>query len=361
MFIQNRTRLKDDAALGIVLSVYFGFGIALMGLITRMEAGNAAGLSSFIYGKTASMLFFDAMLIALTAAAVILFCVLFFKEFALICFDAAYGATQGWPVKRLDFLMMTLVVVVTVIGLQAVGIILVVALLIIPASAARFWTYNLRYMLGLSGLFGAISGMLGAGISALMANLPAGAIIVLAASAVFVFSMVFGSARGLLRMVLERARMRRQILREHLLRDAYEWIESTAVLKHRGKESAADSRPGSRPDELLARRAWSSGQFLRTIRRLRADSMLTTDDSGKLHLTESGFQAAKAVVRKHRLWEAYLISHADVATATVDLSADRIEHVLDADIVRELEQLLPDIGAAEPPRSPHALQAVEGA
>ncbi|MGD9217476.1 MAG: metal ABC transporter permease, partial [Desulfobacteraceae bacterium] len=124
MVIQKYTRLKEDAALGIVLSVFFGLGIALMGMATRMSTGNAAGLSSFIYGKTASMLFFDAMLIALAALGAIVFCVLFFKEFSLICFDADYGATQGWPVHRLDFLMMTLVVVVTVIGLQAVGLIL---------------------------------------------------------------------------------------------------------------------------------------------------------------------------------------------------------------------------------------------
>jgi manganese/zinc/iron transport system permease protein len=128
LVIQRFSRLKDDAALGIVLSVYFGLGIALMGMATRMDAGNAAGLSSFIYGKTASMLFSDALLIAITALVAAIACLAFFKEFSLICFDADYGRTQGWPVTRLDLLMMTLVVLVTVIGLQAVGLILVVAL-----------------------------------------------------------------------------------------------------------------------------------------------------------------------------------------------------------------------------------------
>ena len=149
--IQRFSRLKDDAALGIVLSVYFGLGIALMGMATRMDAGNAAGLSSFIYGKTASMLFSDALLIAVAALIATIACILFFKEFSLICFDADYGSTQGWPVGRLDFFMMALVVLVTVIGLQAVGLILVVALLIIPAAAARFWTFRLPKMLWLSG------------------------------------------------------------------------------------------------------------------------------------------------------------------------------------------------------------------
>ena len=194
ILIQRHSRLKDDAALGIVLSSYFGLGIVLLGFATRISSGNAAGLSSFIYGKTASMLFLDALLIAATALLAAVFCVLFFKEFALICFDGDFAAAQGWPVARLDFLMMSLAVVVTVIGLQAVGLILVVALLIIPPAAARFWTHDLRRMLLLSGLFGAAAGLVGSGISALMANLPAGAVIVLTASGIFLVSMALGSA-----------------------------------------------------------------------------------------------------------------------------------------------------------------------
>jgi len=359
MFIQKYSRLKDDAAMGIVLSVFFGFGIALMGLATRMQSGNAAGLSSFIYGKTASMLFFDAMLIAVTALAAIIFCMLFFKEFALICFDADYGATQGWPVTRLDFLMMSLVVVVTVIGLQAVGLILVVALLIIPAAAARFWTFSLRHMLWLSGCFGALSGMLGSGISALMANLPAGAVIVLTASTLFLFSMTFGSARGVLKLVVERYRLRKRIASENLLRDLYEWFEN--VRPADGAAAVEFQRQGPRIADLLARRSWSSRQLLRTVKHLTASRDLTIDAGHRLLFTDQGVQAAKAIVRKHRLWEAYLVAHADVATGMVDLSADRIEHVLDEEIIGQLERLFPSVNPKELPKSPHALASWQGA
>jgi manganese/zinc/iron transport system permease protein len=359
VFIQKYSRLKDDAALGIVLSVFFGLGIALLGLATRMETGNAAGLSSFIYGKTASMLFFDAMLIALTALAVITFCVLFFKEFALLCFDADYGATQGWPVTRLDFLLMGLVVGVTVIGLQAVGLILVVALLIIPAAAARFWTFRLRNMLWLSGVFGALSGMLGSGFSALMANLPAGAVIVITASAVFLFSMIFGSARGILMLVFERYRLRKRILKENLLRDLYEWFENVHSAAGEGFPKAEEHLQGPIVDDLLRRRSWSQRQLLRTVKRLRASKDLLVDAQNRLRFTEQGLQAAKYIVRKHRLWEAYLISHADVATGMVDLSADRIEHVLDEDIIDKLERLFPNVNPKELPESPHTLKTSE--
>jgi manganese/zinc/iron transport system permease protein len=248
--------------------------------------------------------------------------------------------------------MMTIVVVVTVIGLQAVGLILVVALLIIPAAAARFWTFNLRHMLWLSGLFGALSGMLGAGISALMANLPAGAVIVLTASVLFVFSMALGSARGLLRMVRDRMALQRRIRQENLLRDLYEWFEGAP----HGWQG-----PGPHPQDLQGRRSWSQRQLALALQRLIREGSLNSDADQRLTFSAKGLALAKAVVRKHRLWEAYLLTHADVATGMVDLSADRIEHVLDDDIIKQLEQLFPQISGQEPPASPHALPSVQGA
>lgn len=345
--IQRYTRLKDDAALGIVLSVYFGLGIALMGMATRMESGNSAGLTSFIYGKTASMLFFDAALIAAAALVSALFCLLFFKEFTLICFDPGFAAAQGWPVARLDLFMMTLVVTVTVIGLQAVGLILVVSLLIIPPTAARFWTHDLRRMLLLSGFFGAVSGLVGSGLSALMANLPAGAVIVLAAAAVFGFSMLFGTARGLVRTLRERARLRTRILRENLLRELFEWYET-----------AGAGAGGPAVSDLLPRRSWSRRRLARMRNRLQRDGQITVDTkTGAIRFTETGEAAARSVVRKHRLWETYLITHADTAPGHVDWGADAVEHVLDEALVRELERRIEAGGPETVPKSPHALRS----
>jgi manganese/zinc/iron transport system permease protein len=349
--IQRYSRLKDDAALGIVLSVYFGLGIALMGLATRMDAGNAAGLSSFIYGKTASMLFTDALLIAATALVAAVASLLLFKEFSLICFDADFGRTQGWPVVRLDFLMMSLVVLVTVIGLQAVGLILVVALLIIPAAAARFWTFRLPVMLGLAGLFGALSGFFGSGLSAMMANLPAGAVIVLVASLFFLVSLVFGSARGLVRLGLDRLRLRRKIMDENMLRDLHEWLET-----------ASDRDAPPRAGQMRAQRDWPPAALRRTLKRLRGQGLIEPGaNDGPIILTGDGQIAAREVVRRHRLWETYLITHADVAPAVVDLSADRIEHVLDPNLIRKLEAVMADQAGADLPHSPHELTRIDPA
>jgi manganese/zinc/iron transport system permease protein len=325
-----------------------------------METGNAAGLSSFIYGKTASMIFFDAMLIASTALVATVFCLIFFKEFSVVCFDHDFAATQGWPVGRLDFMMMTLVVIVTVVGLQAVGLILVVALLIIPPATARFWTYQLKTMLLLSGLFGALSGLVGSGISALMANLPAGAVIVLSAATVFLFSMIFGTARGLLRKLLEHVKLRRKITKENLLREMYEFME----YRHAAAPSAADpssAAEGISFESLLRRRSWSAGQLQRTLARLQKDGLSISQPGNRYRLTEQGTTAAARVVRKHRLWETYLLTHADVAPGQVDWGADEIEHVLDREMIERLEALLPDTRTDAMPPSPHRLRTSQGA
>ena len=183
LWIRNHSRIKDDAAMGIVLSVFFGAGVVLLGFIQNMPQGSAAGLESFIYGKTASMVRSDFDLLMGVTLAVLLLSVLLFKEFRLVCFDEAYAAAQGWPVRLLDLLLLALVTAVTVAGLQAVGLILIIAFLITPAAAARFWTERLDRMLLLAALIGGLSGWLAQ--SALMPRLPAGAVIVLVAAAVF--------------------------------------------------------------------------------------------------------------------------------------------------------------------------------
>jgi manganese/zinc/iron transport system permease protein len=281
---------------------------------------------------------------------------LLFKEFTLICFDYSYSATQGWPVFRLDFLMMTLVIIVTVIGLQAVGLILVVSLLIIPPSAARFWTHRLKNMLVLSGVFGALSGLLGSTFSALMANLPAGAVIVLVAALVFVFSLAFGSANGLLSQLIERHRLTNKVIAENLLRELYEFFEV------RKSTASADQSAGDiRFKDLLAVRAWSSNQLRRALKSAITEGVIQARVNQRFALTEKGLQEAYQIVRKHRLWEAYLITHADIAPSQVDWGADAIEHVLDQDMIRKLEKMLPDLRDVLMPPSPHELTGVRKA
>ncbi len=341
LLIRSYTRVKEDAALGIVLSVFFGLGVAILGLIQKMSSGSAAGLESFIYGKTASMLASDAMLIGGVAALALVLCAALLKEFTLLCFDQDFAASQGWPVHALDVLLMTLVVLVTVIGLQAVGLILVIALLIIPPASARFWTEKLVPMTALAALFGALGGALGAGASALVPKLPAGAIIVVTHSLFFAISLVFGASRGVLVRFLNQWRLNRKVGRQHILRALYELHES-----EEGKPITFE--------RLLGRRSWSGARLKNLLRTARRQGLL----SDELSLSPEGMEAARRVVRNHRLWEIYLITHADIAPSHVDRDADSVEHVLDEETIAELETLLAEHAAAEDRlESPHPLES----
>ena len=226
LFIRNHSRIKDDAAMGIVLSVFFGAGVALLTIATKLPGGSAAGLESFIYGKTASMVLADFWILTSVTCTVLCVSVICFKEFCLLCFDDAFASAQGLPVKMLDVLLLGLVTAVTVAGLQAVGLILIIAFLITPAAAARFWVGRLDRMLVLSALIGGISGWLGASVSALLPNMPAGALIVLVAASCFLFSMVFGSERGVFVRFYRQRRLKTGIGRQHLLRALYEILEA---------------------------------------------------------------------------------------------------------------------------------------
>ncbi len=330
--IRTTTPLKDDTAMGIVLSVFFGLGVAVLGMAQTMPAASAAGLETFIYGKTASMIFRDFLLIGGVTGLVAVLSGLLFKEFTLLCFDDTYAASQGWPVKRLDLLLLSLVAIVTVAGLQAVGLILIIAFLITPPAAARFWTERLSRLLLLSALIGGISGWLGASFSALLPRLPAGAVIVLVAAGLFLFSMVFGRARGVFFRLIAHHQLRRKVGRQHLLRAVFELIEA-------GQTSAAgavENRPIPM-EALVAHRSWSRSRVHRLIRRARREDHLEYADGKTLRLSESGFGEAARITRNHRLWEMYLIRHADIAPNHVDRDADRVEHVLGSEMVRELE------------------------
>ena len=342
--IRHATRLKEDAALGIVLSVYFGLGMALLGVIQKMKMGHAAGLESFIYGKTASMLAGDAWLIAGMAGVVLLVCVVLYKEFALICFDQEFAGAQGYPVRVLDAALMLLIVLAVVTGLQAVGLILMIALLIIPPAAARFWTDNLRKMIVLSALIGALSGVVGAAISALAARMPAGAIIVVVAGVLFLFSMIFGSARGLLYRWLHLFRLRRETALQHLVRLIYEWEDGIG-------ESSMPL------EELIRARSWSHPFMQRMLRKARHIGWIQPVGDQRIALTDAGRKKAERIVRNHRLWEAYLIHYAHVAPHHVDRNADRIEHVLGQETIAHLEGILAgDIFGKGVPPSPHPLE-----
>lgn len=215
-YLTRHTRIKQDSAIAAVLSVFFGIGIMLLTEIQHGGAGNQSGLDKFLFGQAASMVLSDVYIMIIISIVLIGLCVLFFKEFKLLSFDPDFARGIGYPVALLDQLIMFLIVVAVVIGIQAVGVVLMAALLITPAVTARYWTDKLGTMVSLSGLFGALSGFLGTMISAGGSNLPTGPLCVLSATVLFMFSLVFAPRRGLLSKGLLRASVKQRVTREAL-------------------------------------------------------------------------------------------------------------------------------------------------
>ncbi|MDX2309069.1 MAG: iron chelate uptake ABC transporter family permease subunit [Hyphomicrobium sp.] len=332
-------RLAEDTAMGAVLSVFFAVGLVLLSYIQTLDTGSEGGLAKFIYGQTAAMSAEEAWAIAVVAALALTVTIALLKEFRVVAFDENFAAVQGWPVARIDLLMMALIVAVTVIGLKAVGLILIVALIVIPAAAARFWTERLGSMVAIAGFFGWASGYMGSALSALVPGLPAGGIIVLVAGAFFLSSLLFAPRRGILASLVRNVRQALEVERQHLLRRIYEHAEETG------------RRPGARITLriLPATRNWSMFRRLAVLGSLSFDRLLR-HDGGTVTLTDAGVREAVRVTRNHRLWERYLVSAAGLEPSHVDRSADLVEHVLDGDIIRRLEEELRAAGRL--PRSP---------
>jgi manganese/zinc/iron transport system permease protein len=302
-WIRERTRLPEDAAIGTVLSVFYGLGMVLLSIAQTMRTGGQAGLEKFLLGATAGMLRSEAELIALGALVVAAMALLFFKELGLLCFDPDYARAEGWNVAALDLLLLALMLGVVVIGLKTVGLVLVVAILIIPPAAARFWTERLGRMVLLAALIGAGGSYLGAALSATAPDLPTGGLIVLTLAALFTLGLLLAPARGLLAAALARLRFR------------------LVVAERQGLLALARGRaPAPGLQRLVLRRRGFLGA------------------GGAA--TPAGRAAARAMAHDQRLWDRFLSERPEEAVALAGWALAPIGNVLPAARVRELEAAL---------------------
>lgn len=210
--IKSRTRLDEDAAIGIVLSTFFAAGVVLLTVVQSVNLPGQAGLSGYLLGSTASMLRSEAEIIALAAAAVVIAILLLRNMLFAVAFDEGYATARGLNVPRLDIVLLFLVLAIVVIGLKAAGLVLVIALTITPPVTARLWTNRASTMVWLAAAFGAAGSYVGAGLSAVAPNMPAGAVIVLSQFTLFAISLAFAPERGLIPAALRHQRLKRDVL-----------------------------------------------------------------------------------------------------------------------------------------------------
>lgn len=230
--ISISTRVSYDSALGTILSVFFGFGLVLLTVIQKMPNANQAGLSTFLFGQAAALVWEEVITMSVLGLIALLPTVLFWKEFKILAFDPEFGESLGYPIRILDVLLTSLLVIAIVIGLQTVGVVLMSAMIIAPAVAARQWTNRLGIMVFLSAGFGAFSGISGAFVSSSVPRLPTGPTIVLVISGIVVVSLLFAPNRGLLWRWIRNRRNARKLKLDAVLLDVYALAAQHSPMDH---------------------------------------------------------------------------------------------------------------------------------
>ncbi len=286
MWIVRQSRLPEDSALGIVLSVFFGVGLVLLTFVQREPTASQAGLNTFLFGQAATLVMEDVVVIAGLGSVALAVVALFWKEFKLLAFDREFGGSLGIGMRRMDVLLTTVLVVAIVIGLQTVGVVLMSAMVVAPAAAARQWTDSLGVMVMLSAAFGALGGVTGAVASSTTTGIPTGPAIVLAVTLVVAVSLVFAPRRGLAWEWVRHRRNQQQVRTGAILTDLYALARQHTDRGH------------GHPVAVLEAMDAKRGGVRRTLAVLEGDGLAKREADDSWSLTAAGEQAALAAIAR---------------------------------------------------------------
>ena len=327
-YITRNTKLKEDTAIGLTLSVFFGVGILL--LTNIQHSGNAAqsGLDSFLFGKAASLILDDILIFGTVGIILMVIVFLFYKELFLISFDENFARTIGLPVKTIELLLSTLTVMAVVVGIQAVGVVLMAAMLITPAAAARYWTSNLTGMIFLAVLLSIVSGIGGAFVSYQEKNMPTGPWIVMIISIIAILSFLFSPQKGIVARLFLQRQHKLKILKENILKLLFQLGEK--------EKNFLTIRS---IDEIIKKRPIIKNDLQKGLNLLRLEGYVSKEKSG-WKLTNEGKEQGQRVTRLHRLWEMYLTEYLRIAPDHVHDDAESMEHIITPEIEQKLEEQL---------------------
>ncbi len=212
--IEKYTKIKFDSGLAFILSVFFGFGLVLLSYLNRLPGANKAGLNKFIFGQASTFTEKDVNLIFYIGFILLAVIFIFWKDFKIVSFDREFAETLGFPGRKLELFISILIVATVMISIQVAGVILVSALLISPAVAARQWTDRLSVMVMLAGFFGGVSGLIGTFLSIKESDLPTGPVIVVVISIIVIFSILFSTKRGIIFKILKNRNKKKTIMKQ---------------------------------------------------------------------------------------------------------------------------------------------------
>lgn len=372
--VQRTTLLKTGESMGVVFTGFYGLGIVLLTLIQNLHLdrpltatssladrffhwlaavgvispfnSGQAGLDRFLFGQIIGISPGDVRFMAIIAIVTIVIIIANWRALAAWSFDEGFARGIGLPVALIDNLMTVLMTVAIVISIQAVGVVLVSAMLVTPAATAYLLTDRLHRMAILAAAFGAAAGVLGAFASLFGDKLPTGSLMVLAASLLFALAFFLSPRHGVLPRARRVWQRRRRTQAENLLRTLW------GIMENRGGgkvDTRADRRFGVY--DVAATRQESPAQVRTLWRRAAGFGWVEPASADPMIVTDDGLEEARRVVRNHRLWELFLTQEAQLAADHVHADAEHIEHVLPKDVLRRLEQML-DHPVADPHGKP---------
>lgn len=327
-YIRQKTKLKNDAIIALTLSVFFGIGLFLLGIIQQGDYANQSGIDHFLFGKAAALMYDDLIVYGILALSTLAIIILFFRAFFTTTFDPHFAQSIGMPIKAIDFLLSTLTVIAVAIGIQTVGVVLMAAMLVTPAAGARYWTNNLRKLLIYAAILGAISGFFGALISYLAPNMPTGPWIVLSLSFFTITSILFAPKRGVLYRWNKKRNWKSKLESENVLK--------TFFLLGEKDHDFTKSRTAI---DLINRRHFNEITLKKTLRKLVNKEKLI-QINGNYTLTARGKEEGQRLSKIHRLWEMYLTTTLNIAPDHVHEDAESIEHIITPELEKRLEEIL---------------------
>ncbi|MDA7803226.1 metal ABC transporter permease [Crocinitomix sp.] len=330
-YIVNRSKVKQDAAIGIVLSTFFALGIVLLTFIQNSNYTEQGGLNSFLFGQAAAINKSEIILFVIILIIVVVLIIAMYRQFIIVSFNSDYAKSIGLPVRSIEFLMTSLTVLAIASGIQALGVVLMSALIVTPAAAARFWTNNLFKMLLIAVSFSVFSGWIGAYVSYANAGMPTGPWVVMILSFITLLSFLGSTKSGILARYLRAQRNKRKILHENILKAIYQLHELHEQEKHLNLSCTAS--------EILSIRLFDTGALQKGLNRLEKRELIKIEHN-QIALTPEGAKESRRIVRLHRLWEQYLLKRTTIDTFHVHSGAEAIEHILSPEIERELEKEL---------------------
>lgn len=290
LFVQlvtRQSRIKTDAGLGIALSVSFAMGVVLLTYIQGHSGASQGGLDSFLFGQAAATRRSDLWFMGGVTLVAIVLVMLFWKQLKLVTFDPLFAGSIGFPVRILETVLTAMIALAVVVGLQMVGVVLMTAMVIAPAAAARQWVQRLESMVILAMVFGVFSGVVGVLISSVGTNLATGPLVVLAASAVVMVSILMAPGRGVLWSWLRHQSERRTIGQRQMLTTMYKLAVHHRDPHYPVERSMLDSFYGVRTDTIL-KRLHNRG-YVAPASHMRSEGLHWA-------LTDSGYHEAQQVL-----------------------------------------------------------------